>query len=479
MSMEKEKQNVQQSEQPFNCDQEGFGTVRPECFAQQNVSKDANGEMKNSATLRTKHRRYYHTLLENFYRFVIPPNMRVLQVGDRHSYLLNAVQPVYGVQTNNVLELIPEPFDYIILSNTTMEVEDVQSTLQNLKPFCTPSTRIVIDTYNYLWEPVLKIAQKLKLASFKSSRHWLSQYDLVNLLNIAGFEVVTANRDMLVPIYIPGVSWFFNNIIGPAPFINKLCLSSWIIARPGPVATNASASVTVVVPCRNERGNIEAAITRTPKMGSHMEFIFVEGHSKDGTLDEIKRVAAAYPDHDISYFVQSGKGKGGAVREAFARAKGDVLMILDADLTMPPEELPKFYDALVSGKGEFINGSRLVYGMEEEAMRFLNLLANHGFSLIFTWLLNQRVKDTLCGTKVLYKRDYERIVTARHFFGDFDPYGDFDLLFGAAKQNLKIIDMPVHYKARTYGTSQISRFSGGVLLTRMSLIGWHKFKWRA
>ncbi len=426
----------------------------------------------------SRNRRYFHTLLENFYRFVIPPGMRVLQVGNRHRYLLDAVQPAYGVRALDISELKQETFDYIILSHTTMDVDDVQSTLQSIKPLCTPSTRIVIDTYNYLWEPILNGASKLKIASSQRSRHWLSQYDLVNLLNLSGFNVVTSGKDMLLPVYIPGISWFFNNILGPAPLINKLCLSSWIIARAEQAEVTQLPTVSVIVPCRNERGNIEAAITRTPRMGAHTEFIFVEGHSKDGTLDEIKRVAQAYADRDITYFVQSGKGKGNAVREAFARAKGDVLMILDADLTMPPEELPKFYEALISGKGEFINGSRLVYGMEDQAMRFLNLLANHGFSLIFTWLLNQRVKDTLCGTKVLYKNDYERIVAARHFFGDFDPYGDFDLLFGAAKQNLKIVDMPVHYKARTYGTSQISRFHGGVLLSRMCLIGWRKFKWR-
>jgi glycosyltransferase involved in cell wall biosynthesis len=202
----------------------------------------------------------------------------------------------------------------------------------------------------------------------------------------------------------------------------------------------------------------------------------VEGHSQDGTLDEIKRVATLYPEKDISIFVQDGKGKGDAMRKGFAHARGDILMILDADLTVPPEELPKFLDALLRGKGELINGSRMIYGMEQRAMRFLNLLANHGFSLLFTWLLGQRVKDTLCGTKVLFKKDYQAIVENRAYFGDFDPYGDFDLLFGAAKLNLKIVDMPVHYKSRVYGTSQISRFHGGFLLLMMSLVAFKKFK---
>jgi glycosyltransferase involved in cell wall biosynthesis len=232
----------------------------------------------------------------------------------------------------------------------------------------------------------------------------------------------------------------------------------------------------VLIPCRNERGNIEAAVKRVPPFAEDMEFLFVEGHSQDGTLDEIERVIEAYPELDIKVTVQDGKGKGDAVRKGFDMARGDVLMILDADLTMPPEDLPKFYEALKSGKGEFINGSRLVYPMQEEAMRFLNLLANHTFSLIFTYLLNQRFTDTLCGTKVLRASHYRRIAENRSYFGDFDPFGDFDLIFGAAKLNLKTVEVPIRYDARSYGETQISRFRHGVLLLRMVVFAWRKLK---
>lgn len=230
--------------------------------------------------------------------------------------------------------------------------------------------------------------------------------------------------------------------------------------------------------CRNERGNVEAAVTRCPTMGKSTEIIFVEGHSRDNTLEEIQRVQKAYPEKNIRWYVQSGIGKGDAVRLGFAQAQGDILMILDGDLTAPPEELPKFFNALIDGNGEFINGSRLVYGMESGAMRILNLIANYCFGLGFSWLLGQPIKDTLCGTKVLFKSDYEKIEKNRAFFGDFDPFGDFDLLFGAAKLHLKIIDMPVHYKSRSYGTSQISRFKHGFLLLCMSFLALKKFKFK-
>jgi glycosyltransferase involved in cell wall biosynthesis len=279
-----------------------------------------------------------------------------------------------------------------------------------------------------------------------------------------------------MPLRLLGLGRLVNRFVATLPLLRRFCLRNYVIARPQPPAEAPPLSATVLIPCRNERGNIEAAVKRVPPFAEDMEFLFVEGHSQDGTLDEIERVIEAYPELDIKVTVQDGKGKGDAVRKGFDMARGDVLMILDADLTMPPEDLPKFYEALKSGKGEFINGSRLVYPMQEEAMRFLNLLANHTFSLIFTYLLNQRFTDTLCGTKVLRASHYRRIAENRSYFGDFDPFGDFDLIFGAAKLNLKTVEVPIRYDARSYGETQISRFRHGVLLLRMVVFAWRKLK---
>jgi glycosyltransferase involved in cell wall biosynthesis len=255
-------------------------------------------------------------------------------------------------------------------------------------------------------------------------------------------------------------------------------LRNYVVARPAPDSApqKRPQSVTILIPCRNERGNIEAAIKRIPAFCKDMEILFVEGGSNDGTLEEINRVIEKYPKKDIKVLVQKGKGKGDAVRLGFGKARGEVLMILDADLTMPPEDLPKFFEALASGQGEFINGSRLVYPMEDDAMRFLNLAANKVFSWLFTWLLNQRFTDTLCGTKVLRKSDYEMIRKNRGYFGDFDPFGDFDLIFGAAKLNLKVVEVPVRYAERVYGETQISRFLHGWLLLKMVVFAFRKLK---
>jgi ubiquinone/menaquinone biosynthesis C-methylase UbiE len=448
--------------------------------------------------------RFYHRSLENYFNFIVPPGSSVLEVGCGAGDLLAAVKPAYGVgidisekmvaiaasrfpdlnfrqhDIENV-SIIPDldagrqQFDYIILSDLLHTLWDVQKALDNLRQFCHPSTRIVISNYNFLWEPVMKLTEHLRLKQPNPNSNWLSHHDIINLLEIEGFSLLTNYRKILLPVYIPVLNAIFNRFIINLPLINGLGLVNFVIARPS-VQYSGDYSVSVIIPARNEKGNIESAITRTPAFGKSQEFIFVEGHSHDGTWEEMLRVKQLHPDKNIKLLVQTGKGKGNAVREGFDEASCEVLMILDADLTTPPEELPKFYDALVQGRGEFINGCRLVYPMEKEAMRFLNLLANKFFGWFFSYLLGQRLKDTLCGTKVIFTKDYNRIKANRAYFGDFDPFGDFDLLFGASKLNLKITEVIVRYKERTYGSTQISRFKHGWLLLKMSLFAAGKIK---
>jgi glycosyltransferase involved in cell wall biosynthesis len=307
-------------------------------------------------------------------------------------------------------------------------------------------------------------------------QNWLSSRDIANLFFLADFDVIKREWRLLSPFRMLGLGRFINRYVATLPLIRKLCLRNYVIARSMVQQSSEALTASIVVPCRNERGNIEPAVQRTPKMSERQEIIFVEGGSADGTWEEILRVKEHYAHLDIKCFKQPGKGKGDAVRKGFAEAKGDALFILDADLTVPPEDLPKFYDALRRSKGEFINGSRLTYPRERESMRFLNLLANYMFAVIFTFLLNQRYSDTLCGTKVLRRRHYDEIVRNRAYFGEFDPFGDFDLIFGASKLNLKTAEVPIRYAARAYGETQISRFQHGWLLLRMVAFAFKKLK---
>jgi SAM-dependent methyltransferase len=442
---------------------------------------------------------YYHRELSKTFSFIVPPGHSVLEIGCGSGQLLASLKPARGlgidISTNMVhlarqrhpdMEFqvgdledlqLDEKFEYVIISDLLGFLHDVQRGFQNLQRVCTPRTRIVISYYNFLWEPVLKAGERVGMKAKQPLQNWLGDADVINLLDLAGFEVIRRIHRQLLPKRIPLLSTLSNRYLVNLPVFRHFGLVSVIVARPKPSPREDKPSCSVVIPARNERGNIEEAVWRVPQLGRHTEIIFVEGNSTDGTAAEIQRIIAAHPERDIKFIPQGdSRGKGDAVRKGFAAATGDVLMILDADLTVSPEELTKFYDALVSGQGDFIHGSRLVYPMQQEAMRFLNALGNKFFSLIFTWLLGQRFKDTLCGTKVLYRTDYEQIAANRSYFGDFDPFGDFDLLFGAAKLNLKIIEIPVHYLARTYGTTNISRFKHGWLLLRMSLFAMRKMK---
>jgi hypothetical protein len=375
---------------------------------------------------------------------------------------------------------LSETYDVILLSNVIGYFDNVSDVFNSMKKNCHPQTRIIITYYNILWEPVLKLGEIFGIKKKSESQNWLSIKDIKNLLYLSDFDTYRTAKRTLIPVQIPLISFLVNKYLARLPIFNAFSLNQFVFARSICKEENQTKySTTVVIPARNESGNIENAILRMPKFGKHIEILFVEGNSTDDTWTKIREIQKKYSEtHDIKILQQPGKGKGDAVRAGYAVAAGDILMILDADLTVPPEDLPKFYHAIASGKAEFINGSRLVYPMQKNAMRPLNHLGNKFFGTAFSWLLEQPIKDTLCGTKVMFRTDYVKLAENRKFFGNFDPFGDFDLIFGAYKLNLKIIDLPIRYQERTYGDTNISRFRHGFLLLKMVIFAAGKIKFR-
>jgi len=438
----------------------------------------------------------YHRRLAKVYDFLIGPGARVLEIGCAEGNLLAALNPSFGVGVDfspamlsiaksrypelNFVEadahsLIPDlapelfdkTFDAIILSDLANDAWDVLELFRRLKAFCGPSTRLICNFHSHLWEHPFRLLQKSGAVTPRLQQNWLTPDDLAGLFALAGFEVVRVFDEFLWPFATPVLAPLCNRWLAKIWPFKMLDLTHFMVCRPlGAPAKELT--VSVVIPARNEAGNIEAALQRTPEMGAGTEIIFVEGNSTDNTWQTMQDMAQKYSHRKIKTLRQSGRGKGDAVRAGFDAASGDILMILDADLTMPPETLPQFYEAIADGTAEFVNGVRLVYPQEKEAMRFFNLLGNKFFSLAFSWLLSQKIKDTLCGTKVISKENYRKLAANRKYFGEFDPFGDFDLLFGAAKLNLKIMDLPVRYRERTYGETNISRWRDGWILLKMA-----------
>jgi len=445
---------------------------------------------------------YYHKLLEHYYKLLIPSGLRILEIGCGQGDLLAALDPAVGVGVDFSPEMIQraskryprlrfvqadahelvidELFDIIIMSDLANDLWDVQAVFEKTAAMVHPGTRLIINTYSRLWEIPLKICKALGLSKPTLEQNWLTVEDITNLLRLTNYDVIKQTKEIFLPLYLPLISGLANHVLVKIWPFSHAALTNFIVARPSfsPVRTSSTPRplASVVVPACNEAGNIEGIFTRTPEMGGGTELVFVEGHSEDDTFTVIKSAVAKYPNIKCKLLKQTGKGKGDAVRLGFANAGGDILMILDADLTVPPEDLPRFYEALISRKGEFVNGVRLVYPREHQAMSFFNLVGNKFFSLAFSWVLGQSIKDTLCGTKVLWKRDYDLIADNRAYFGDFDPFGDFDLLFGAVKLNLKIVDLPIRYRDRTYGRTNIHRWQHGWLLFKMLVFAAKRIK---
>jgi len=444
-----------------------------------------------------RRRAYYYRCKTDLLRRLIPQPGRTLEIGCGLGQNLAALSPEYGLGIDLCPEVVAQarelhpsreyphlefqcmsaldcgqlqgPFDTILLVNSTTEIADLVSGYRAIGTLCAPHTRIVQVSYNYFLAPMIRLAARLGWAPNHPIQNWLTGQDLSNLAHLGGFEEVRRGYALPMPLKIPGLSGMVNRFLPLFPLTWYVSLLYFTVMRPvPPPAPEQRPSVTVCVPCKNEEDNIEGLARRIPDIGSATEIVFVDDCSTDGTADAVRKQIELHPEKSIRLVSGPGQGKGAACRAGFAEARHDVLMILDADMTVMPEDLPGFYEALASGKGEMINGSRLIYPMENQAMPFLNVLGNKLFAALFSFVLSQPIKDTLCGTKVCWRRDYPKLLEARAYFGGIDRWGDYDWLFGAARHNLKIVEYPVLYRERVAGeTKMTQRLRNSLIMLRM------------
>jgi hypothetical protein len=427
-------------------------------------------------------KRYFYNLIRKYLGLYVQPDDSVLEINPQNNLLINSFKngavlyksdlPNNSVNTDQAKSLSA---DYLILNGYLHYESDIEELLNAIHRSCSTSNRLIVTFYSNLWKPFIRMASFLRIRTKTAEQNWITKSDIENFFRLSNFEIVRYDSKVLIPIYIPIVSFLANRFLAPLPIFRLFCMLNIVVARPLKNRQSLK-SVSVVVPARNEEGNIENIIRRIPNMSGDDEVIFIEGNSTDETWKKIQEVKEKYPEKNIIIAQQGGKGKGDAVRKGFNLATKDILMILDADISVMPEDLTRFYKAIVDDKGEFINGSRLVYPMEKKAMRFFNILGNKFFAEAFSFVLGQRLKDTLCGTKVLSRKNYLEIAKNRAYFGEFDPFGDFDLLFGAARKGLRIIEIPVSYKQRVYGETNIQRWKHGMLLIKMLFLAARKIK---
>ena len=450
--------------------------------------------------------RTFHTEDLKFLKEIIPEKSNILELGCGNGQLLASLKPNYGLGIDFSAKLVKEAkkkyhklnfieadieklsktigsetkFDFIIICDTIGYLEDITETLDSLHSFFNEDTRLIVSYYSPLWSPFLNLATLLKLKMVNRNSTLLGTSDISNFLDNSHYQTVRIERKILIPFSLFGIERLINRFIAPLPLFSNICLRHYNISRSLKAINNKKKSASVIIPCKNERGNIASAISRLPKFTDNIEVIFVEGNSSDGTWEEINKVKKANnktnKKFNIKAYKQPSEGKADAVFHAFDNATNDILIILDGDLTVAPESLKKFWNKISSGEAEYINGSRLIYPMDNNAMKFLNYIANKIFSILFTWLLGQRFTDTLCGTKVISKKNYLRAKKKNNDLGNFDPFGDFFLIFGASRLCLKINEVPIRYKARIYGETQISRFSHGMLLVKMLVLAFLKIK---
>ena len=365
----------------------------------------------------------------------------------------------------------------IILDATLNYHSDIEDLLKKVKQKISRTTRLMLICYNPYLRWVYLFANFIGFRKGTLPCTFLKMSDLNDLAELAGYKIVLTKNSAFCPFHLLGIGNLINSVAAVIPLVKYLSFVSVVTMRPV-IEEKGLPSLSIVIPARNEKGNIENALKRMPKFdGAKLEIIFVEGHSSDDTWGEIQRVVQSYKGKfDIKTYQQTGKGKVDAVRLGFSKASNEILTILDADLTMPPEMLERYYEAYCKGIADFVNGSRLLYQMEGDAMQFLNKLGNIFFAKVLSILLGVRLSDSLCGTKLVSAHDYRRMVTWRNDFGDFDPFGDFELLFPASVLALGIVNVPIKYLSRTYGSTNISRFYHGLILLKMVMIGFFKVK---
>lgn len=362
------------------------------------------------------------------------------------------------------IENIEKKFDVIVVTDVLEIYSDIYLFLEKLNNLLEDNGKLILSSVNTRWGNLLKIAELLGLKSKTNNFSYIHLNKIEKISNGAGYDLIETITRQFIPFKFLYLGNIINKILELLLFYFKFGVKTYIVLRKISIREK-SLSKTIIIPAKNEEGNLEELVSRIPKF-ENCEIIFSIGESSDRTLEVSKKIIDKNSDFNIKLIEQSKNGKANAVWEAIALSSGDVLAILDSDLSVDPETLKDFFKIIESNSADFVNGTRLVYEMEKGSMRIINKLGNRVFQYLIGKIINEDLTDSLCGTKVFKKDLIKKIFWWQDNFNLKDPFGDFDLIFAASYTGQKILEYPIHYRTRKYGTTQISRFRDGFKLVK-------------
>ena len=360
------------------------------------------------------------------------------------------------------LSTINKKYQRIILTDVVENYDDVFALLNIVSNLLTIDGKLIISSINTKYLILSRTLEFLKLKDSNENTSYIHVKKIRNITSGVGLEYQKFYTKQLFPFSFFYVGNVINKIMEIISFQLNLGIKTYIIFRPA-IITNSKNSKSIIIPAKNEEGNLVELVSRIPKF-ENTEIIFSYGKSKDNTLKVMKQITQSNKLFKFKLVKQTKNGKANAVWEALNVVENDLIAILDADISVDPETLSDFFDIIEKNNADFVNGTRLIYDMEKNSMRFLNRIGNRFFQFFISKIIKEALTDSLCGTKVFKKSYLNDLYFWQNIFGKKDPFGDFDLIFAAAYSGQKIVEMPIVYRERKYGTTQIARFKDGFKL---------------
>tara|TARA_B110000977_G_scaffold125183_1_gene160299 strand:+ start:1495 stop:2904 length:1410 start_codon:yes stop_codon:yes gene_type:complete len=338
-------------------------------------------------------------------------------------------------------------FDHIVIADIEHQ-KFITKNLIDLNEKIDNECRVIVLSKSIFWSTLINFYKKIKNIG-PDKNNFLPYSNLRKIFLNTNFEIVKNEKIIFFPFQFSLLTKFINQIFR-FPVLNFFCMINLTVLKKVQKKNYQAEGkkISFIIPCKNEGGNIKFFYEKIINSTINAEFLFGNDNSSDNTLDEIKKLQQAIPNKEIKIYDGPGVCKSENVYKGINLASGEIILIYDADLTVSFDDLVNSINLLLKTDADFINCTRMIMPQQKNAMKFLNFYGNLFFAFLFSILFKQKITDTLCGTKIFFKKDWEQIKKYNNTWGAKDLWGDFDLLLGAYKNNLKIVENPISYTDR-------------------------------